>query len=350
MKGLLQCVGFLFLISVFFVNVQAFAGECTGAGPQLRQIFRELDHEDFDTAAHLLSPVAKSFPECPLVTLAQARVQAADRHSDQADTTFARYLTDRPDDASGYAYYARYLLGRRQYQRADMLSSIALEKDRSVPIALAVAGQILYMKGQTRQGLDMLTQACLLNPEDAELRFEIGSIYDRIKRPADAVKHFTKAVELNPRDARAFDYLALNLEPLGEVDRAEAAYKNACEVNRPGLFYDGFLDYNYGRFLMKRSNFAASKIHLDRAVDIVPDVRATWYERAKLNLRMKNYQQARSDAERAESLSDPAGIIIDLQIYTLLEQIYRRMGETVLADKYAQLSRNMPPPIRKQER
>jgi hypothetical protein len=46
-----------------------------------------------------------------------------------------------------------------------------------------------------------------------------------------------------------------------------------------------------------------------------------------------------------------AGIIIDLQVYTLLEQIYCRLGETTLADKYAQLSRNTPPPpVRKQER
>jgi tetratricopeptide (TPR) repeat protein len=341
---------FLWLAILFFGASQAFAGQCDAVAPQLKEISLKLDHGDFAAAARLLAPVANSFPECPLVVLAQARTQAAEQDSDQADGTFARYMTGQPDDASGYAYYARYLLNRRQYQRADKLSSIAIEKGHSVPIALAVGGQILFMKGETNQGLDMLREACRLNPEDAESQFEIGSIYDRIKRPADAVKHFSKAVELNPRDARAFDYLALNLEPLGEINRAELAYKKAFGINRRGPFYDGFLDYNYGRFLAKRGDFAASKTHLDRGVELVPDVRATWYERAKLNLRMKNYQQARSDAERAESLSDPAEIIIDLQVYTLLEQIYRHLGETRLADKYAQLSRNTPPPVRKQQR
>jgi tetratricopeptide (TPR) repeat protein len=345
MKGVCLWLGLL-----FFAAFPAFARQCDGARPQLKEISLKLDHADFAAAARLLRPVANSFPECPLVLLAQARTQAAEGDSDQADDTFARYMTAQPDDASGYAYYARYLLSRRQYQRADLLSSIALEKGHSLPIALAVGGQILLMKGQTNQGLDMLAEACRLDPEDAESQFEIGSIYDRIKRPADAVKHFSRAVELNPRDARAFDYLALNLEPLGEINRADLAYKKAFAVDRRGPFYDGFLDYNYGRFLAKRGDFAASKTHLDRAVELVPDVRATWYERAKLNLKMKNYPQARSDAERAESLPDPAGIIIDLQIYTLLEQIYRRLGETLLADKYAQLSRNTPPPVRKQER
>lgn len=338
---------FLWLGILFLTASQPFAAQCDSAGPQLKEISLKLDHGDF-AAARLLAPVASSYPECPLVVLAQARTQAAQGNLAEANSTFARYVTTQPDDASGYAYYARFLLSQRQYQHADILSSIALEKDHSVPIALAVAGQILFMKGQTSQGLDMLAEACRLNPEDAESQYEIGSIYDRIKRPADAVKHFSKAVELNPRDARAFDYLALNLEPLGEISRAEVSYKKGFGVNRPGLFYDGFLDYNYGRFLAKRGDFVASKIHLDRAVELVPDVRATWYERAKLNLKMKNYRQARTDAERAESLSDPAGIIIDLQIYALLEQIYRHLGETGLADKYAQLSRNTSPPVRKQ--
>jgi tetratricopeptide (TPR) repeat protein len=341
-------VALLGLGTFLFVALPTFAAQCDGARSQLKSISLKLDHGDFEAAARRLAPIANAFPDCPLGVLAQARTQAAQGDSAKADSTFARYVTAQPDDPSGYAYYARFLLSQRQYQHADTLSSIALEKGDSVPIALAVGGQILFMKGQTSKGLDMLNEAGRLNPEDAESQYEIGSIYDRIKRPADAVKHFSRAVELNPRDARAFDYLALNLEPLGEIGPAEVAYKKGCAVNQPGPFYDGFLDYNYGRFLAKRGDLAASKIHLDRAVELVPDVRATWYERAKLDLKMKNYRQARSDAEHAESLSDPAFVIIDLQIYALLEQIYRHLGETGLADKYAQLSRNTPPPTRKQ--
>jgi hypothetical protein len=75
-------------------------------------------------------------------------------------------------------------------------------------------------------------------------------------------------------------------------------------------------------------------------------MRATWYERARLDLRMQDYQLARKDAEMAASLADPQGVIIDLQIYTILEQIYRRLGETELANKYAELERQTLPPIR----
>src|SRR6266576_2236033 len=85
-----------------------------------------------------------------------------------------------------------------------------------------------------------------------------------------------------------------------------------------------------------------AKRHLDRAVELTPDVRAPWYERAKLNLRLKNNQQAREDAERAANIRDSQGIIIDLQLYVLLEQIYTRLGDTELAEKYANLSQRTP--------
>src|SRR5439155_16656748 len=131
------------------------------------------------------------------------------------------------------------------------------------------SGQILAMKGAPTRAIELLRRACQLDPDDAESQFQLGSIYDRIKRPADAVEHFQKAVDLNPSDARAWDYLALNLEPLGHVDGADAAYKKALEVDKRGPFYDAFLDYNYGRFLMKHDDLAASKVHLDRAVELV---------------------------------------------------------------------------------
>ena len=154
-------------------------------------------------------------------------------------------------------------------------------------------------------------------------------------------------VDLDPGYASAWDYLALNLEPLGEVDRADAAYRQGFKVNHEGQFFDAFLDYNYGRFLAKRNQLLESKRHLDRAVELVPDYRATWYDRAKLNLRLGNYAQARTDAERAASLTAQTGGILDLQVYALLEQIYRRLGEKELADKYAALTRETPPPMRK---
>jgi len=324
----------------------AFAGPCTGAEVQLALVSRKLTLDATDVADGMLRPLALSYPECPEILLAQARIEDSRGNAKEAADLYIRYTDLEPDSSRGFAYFGRFFLEQRDYMRADALSAAAVDKDPNDPAALALRGQILVMKGQSAEGKALLEKACQLDPDDPEAQFQLGAIYDKAKFAPSAVKHFRKAAELNPRDARAWDYLALNLEPMGELDGAEQAYRKGLQVNQPGRYHDSFLDYNYGRFLAKKNDLAASKQHMDRAVELAPQVRAVWYERAKLNLRMKNYQQARSDAKKAASCADPAHVIIDLQIYALLAQVYGRLGETALAKKYADLSRETQPPVR----
>jgi protein O-GlcNAc transferase len=325
----------------------AFADICSGAETPLKTISKDLARNAATAAEKLVAPLETSYPDCAQLLLARARIKAAQGSAAEAQDLFRHYLEQVPNDSTGMAYFARFLIDQAEYQRADDLSAIALDHNPSDPAALAVRGQILDMKRQSQLGLVLLNRSCELDPDNADAQFQLGALCDRAKRPADAVKHFQKVVDLDPGYAPAWDYLALNLEPLSEVDRAEAAYKKGLAVNQDGPHFDAFLDYNYGRFLAKRNQLTESKRHLDRAVELVPDFRATWYDRAKLNLRLGNYPEARTDAEKAASLTGQIGGIIDLQIYALLEQIYRRLGETELAEKYAVLTRETPPPVRK---
>jgi tetratricopeptide (TPR) repeat protein len=169
-------------------------------------------------------------------------------------------------------------------------------------------------------------------------------IYDRTQQPGKAAAQFEKAVTLAPENPQAWDYLALTLEPLGEFARAEQAYQKGLAVNRGPLF-DAFLDYNYGRFLMKMNRLEEAAVHLDRAVALAPQTRAVYYERAKLQEKRGRLQEARRDAEKAASLPDPAGVILDLQVYYQLARIYSRLGEKELAAKYRKLAETSKVPI-----
>jgi len=117
------------------------------------------------------------------------------------------------------------------------------------------------------------------------------------------------SVALRPLDPRAYDYLGLNLEALGETQKAATIYKKGLVVNKGPLF-DYFLAYNYGRFLLKERKVQESNVHLDRAVSLAPETRAVYYERAKLNVILGDYQQARRDAEQASHLQDPSGFVL----------------------------------------
>src|SRR5258708_8422316 len=121
---------------------------------------------------------------------------------------------------------------------------------------------------------------------------------DMENRHADAVKHFERVVAIDASDPRAWDYLALNIEIVGEVDRAGEAYRKAEAVNQRGRHFDAFLDYNYGRFLMKGNQLKEAKEHLDRAVQLTPNIRAVWYQPAKQHLSTKNSDDARATGDR----------------------------------------------------
>jgi tetratricopeptide (TPR) repeat protein len=262
-----------------------------------------------------------------------------------ADQLLTQILGTYPDCSSVIAAQSRLELARRNYARADALSEQALRSEPKDAAALTVRGLILSMKGQPAEGRELLERAVRIDPSNSEASFQLGVIYDRAKLHPEALAMFQRTTALRPSDPRAWDYLALTLEPLGRVSDAEEAYKKGLAVNNQPVF-DWFLDYNYGRLLFKLNRLPESKTHLDRALELVPSVRATHYDHAKLNLRLGNLEAARDDAEKALAIPDQSGVILDLQVYNLLATIYTRLGDKQQAQKYAELSESARIPVR----
>ena len=69
---------------------------------------------------------------------------------------FIRYTDLVPEDSRGFAYFGRFFLDQRDYQKADALSAAALDRNSDDPAALALRGQILLMKGQSQDGKTLL--------------------------------------------------------------------------------------------------------------------------------------------------------------------------------------------------
>ena len=207
-----------------------------------------------------------------------------------------------------------------------------------------VAGaRLLARRGEMIAARQALERAVQLDPANAEARYQLGIWLFRARRYPDAAAQFERVAVLRTGDARALDYLALTREALGQPEQAEQAYREALKVTE-GPGFDPLLEYNYGRFLLKRDRLAESRGYLDRAVERLPQRRGPRYERAKLHLARSDFAAAREDAERALSLADPAGLVLDLQVYYLLANVYARLGETALARKYAELARTTPIP------
>ena len=322
---------------------------CSGAENTLRSADQALERGDSAGSEHLVLPLQSSHPVCGEVILTLARIRASQKDVNSAEQLFLRAIALSPDDPRMYFYFAQFSFDRGEYGRAYDLVDKTLNLKSEYPEALVLKGQMLAMKGEPDAARKTLEDACGIDPKNAEAHFQLGVLFDNSKLNREAVEQFRIAVVLRPLDPRAHDYLGLNLEALGETQEAAKIYKRGLVVNKGPLF-DYFLDYNYGRFLLKERRLQDSKVHLDRAVSLAPETRAVYYERAKLNVLLGDYQQARRDAEQASRLQDPSGFVLDLQVYYLLATVYSRLGEHDLARKYAELSRTSTVPIQDRAR
>src|SRR5436190_3799389 len=216
---------FLSLLFPLCFTWPAFAGPCSGAEAKLAQVSKALTLNAVDTAENTLRALSASYPECPEIVLDQARLAQAKGSANQAAELYYRFTDTDPNDSRGLAYFGRFFLEQGDYMRADALSAAAVDKNSDDPAALALRGQVLVMKEQSSEAQSLLEKAVKLDPDDPEAQFQLGVIHDNAKAAPEAAQYFHKATTLNPSDARAWDYLALNLEPIGELEGADGAYR-----------------------------------------------------------------------------------------------------------------------------
>src|SRR5207248_7280765 len=112
-------------------------------------------------------PTSTLFPYTTLsdlIVLALARIAEATGNPQEANSLYAQFLQIAPADLRAYTYFGRFLIGQHQYQQADTLSALALEKAPRDPGVMALRGQILDMQGQSEEGLSLLETAFALDP------------------------------------------------------------------------------------------------------------------------------------------------------------------------------------------
>jgi len=317
---------------------------CAGIEVELESARKALDENRLADAESRLMALQAAHQECATVLVDLARLRAAQKNNNAAEELFLRAIQMPSVDSTTYSSFAQFSLTNGQYQKTDYLVGRALEMNPDDPDALVIEAQILTMKRQNDAARRALEKACRLDPKNAEAHFQLGVWFDNRKLHSNAVQEFEKVTLLRSNDPRAYDYLALNLESQGDAKNAEEAYRKGLSVNT-GPYFDSFLDYNYGRLLLKENRLQESRTHLDRALTLAPETRAVQYEHAKLNMRSEKYREARVDGERALSLQDRGGFVLDLQVYYLLASVYSKLGEEDLARKYRELCRTTSVPV-----
>lgn len=154
-----------------------------------------------------------------------------------AVNAFTRVIALRPDDANAHMQrgVANQAAGNRAQARADLEESNRLSPNAS---AFANLGTIAYDEGRFADAAANFEAAVKLRPKRALYHRNLGDVYLRLDRRADAMRAYAVAVSLteealavNPNDAVSRSQLAVYEAKLGRARAARGHIEQAIALN-----------------------------------------------------------------------------------------------------------------------
>ena len=211
------------------------------------------------------------------------------------------------------AYYLSHRL-----PEADRESEAALDLAPENPQILVLRTRLLQRAGNQDEALQMAQKAMTLAPDWDQPYYLAGVSSYFIRLYEDAEKDLARAVELNPKSARARFVQSIALANLGKLDDAETSLRRAIALQPK----NARLYCHLGILLERRSRDAEAEQYFRKAIQLQPEYGLSHYELGKLLASSKHLRLAAQQLEQAIRC-DP-GLSA---AYYQLGRIYTKLGE-----------------------
>jgi putative PEP-CTERM system TPR-repeat lipoprotein len=159
--------------------------------------------------------------------------------------------------------------------------------------ALLTEAKQYQQKGDDKAALIQLKNAASKSPENAEIRFQLASLHNKLTDGASAEKEIRKALAISKDRARAAPDLALALLLQGQPQKA--IDETAGEAAKGG----GALHTTRGDAFFLLNNFAQARESYKQALAVAPDYSQAFLGLARIALREKDVASALSLTEQA---------------------------------------------------
>jgi len=187
--------------------------------------------------------------------------------------------TDR--QGGGAALLAgRAAVGEQKWSKAGGRFKEAIEL--LGPYARPRVADIYREAGKPEVGLDLLLRWVGEDPQLADARFQLGVYFYEIERFDDAERELRAAFRLNPRHARALNFLGYSLaERKLKLEEALEMVERALEVDEwNGAYLDslGWVYYQLGRYEAAREPLQRAARELPRDATVLEHLGDLWVE------------------------------------------------------------------------
>ena len=242
-----------------------------------------------------------------------------------AEREYREVLTAEPENAEALHLLGLVAESKGSSEMAAGLVGRAIEIQGPVAEYCATLARVLRSQGKltqaeacNRQAAGILARQLSAHPDNAEDWRLLGSIFQALDRPGDALEALRRAAELRPDSAEAQYDLGLALSRAGRLDESEQAYRSALR-SRPD-------------FPEALNNLGNVLRQLNRAADAVPRYKSALRKRPdfveahyNLGLSLQSLDQL-PEAERCYRDT--------LQLQPGLAAAHNNLGNTLQAEGY----------------
>jgi predicted Zn-dependent protease len=193
------------------------------------QAYNYYTAEKYESASEQIQSVVHVRPGSAFAYALAANIDENSGKYEQAEENYQKALKLNPKGHELNIVYAQFLSTRQPDKALKILKKI-WTSDKLKSLVALLMFNILFERGEIQRCSDLLNEALKVNPNNAYLRFNLGTCQLRLGKTNDAITSIAKAVDLLPERGPFRGQLAGTLEKIGKLDEAEKHFRELLTI------------------------------------------------------------------------------------------------------------------------
>ena len=277
---------------------------------------------DYTAAADFFAKAEAAAPGTTDALICQAKSLIHLQNFSSSESALRRYIASHADSEE-----ALYLLGfvlHRESKASESLEIYTKAASLKTPTGedLKIVGLDYVLLNDYANAIRWLAKAVELDPRNKDAWYYLGRAYYSRSLLPESRRAFLTVLDLDPRDARAENNLALILESEAKPEEALEAYRKAMEWQAESAHRSEQPYLNLGNLLLELDRAGEAVAPLEKAVELAANNASCHLKLGMAYLRTNRLPEAQRELENAERL-EPENAAVHYQLARFYKQAHQ---------------------------